>query len=208
MILERITFLLAIFSTTIFSLIILSNAHPKGIELKLLPILWTGLAGLIIYFFYLLYSPFYHLINKALFFVTSKLPDVIRRLFGYLELSVRFGKREVLFGIFLSFVWQAFFLARVYSLFLSLQIPLNFLDVTWMASLVLLVQHVPISFEGLGVRETAYAYLFKIQGLPPETGALIGILFFSQMLLMSLIGGAFELFSTDQEAVRGGKALS
>ena len=62
-----------------------------------------------------------------------------------------------------------------------------------MGSLVLLLQTLPISFAGIGLREGAYAYLFTMYGLPPEEGVLIGILFFSQILIVAFMGGVLEL---------------
>lgn len=96
----------------------------------------------------------------------------------------------------LSLLWQFFFIARMFFLFLSLHLPLTFIDVTWMGSLVLLLQVLPISFAGIGVREGAYAYLFTLFNLPPEKGVLIGILFFTQMLVFSAIGAVLNLFET------------
>ena len=92
----------------------------------------------------------------------------------------------------LGFVWQLFFIGRLYALIAATALPLNVLDVAWMGSLVLLLQTIPISFAGIGVREGAYAYLFTLFNLPPEAGVLIGILFFSQMLIMAFAGGALE----------------
>jgi hypothetical protein len=71
-------------------------------------------------------------------------------------------------------------------------LPLTLVDVAWMGSLVLLLQTLPISFAGIGLREGAYAYLFSLYRLPPEKGILIGVLFFSQMLIMASVGGIFE----------------
>ena len=62
-----------------------------------------------------------------------------------------------------------------------------------MGSLVLLLQTLPLSLAGIGLREGAYAYLFRLYKLPPENGVLIGVLFFSQMLKMAAGGGGFEL---------------
>ncbi|MEE9232273.1 MAG: lysylphosphatidylglycerol synthase domain-containing protein [Nitrospirales bacterium] len=100
-----------------------------------------------------------------------------------------------LYGSILSIglLWQLLFLGRMFLLFHALLLPLGFIDVVWMSSLVLLLQILPISLGGIGVREGAYAYLFTLLNLPPEQGVLIGILFFSQMLLFALIGGILEL---------------
>jgi hypothetical protein len=62
----------------------------------------------------------------------------------------------------------------------------------WMVSLALLIQVVPVSLAGLGLREETYAYLFTLFNLPAEKGILIGLLFFSQLLLFSIFGGLLE----------------
>ena len=46
----------------------------------------------------------------------------------------------------------------------------------------------------IGLRESAYAYLLSFFNLPPEKGVLIGILFFSQMLIIACVGGVLEFF--------------
>ena len=74
---------------------------------------------------------------------------------------------------------------------------MTFIEVTWMASLVMLLQALPISLAGIGVREGAYAYLVTLFGLPVETGVVIGILFFSQMLIMAITGGILEMMRPD-----------
>ena len=61
-----------------------------------------------------------------------------------------------------------------------------------MGSLVLLLQMLPLSFAGIGIREGAYAYLFSLYGLAPEAGVLIGLLFFSQMLILAGLGGVLQ----------------
>ncbi len=93
----------------------------------------------------------------------------------------------------LSLIWQLLFIARMILLFKATQIPLEVLDIAWMASLVLLLQIIPLSMAGIGLREGAYAYLFTLYDLPPEKGILIGLLFFSQKLIMAFVGGVFEL---------------
>ncbi len=96
----------------------------------------------------------------------------------------------------LSLIWQVFYIGRLFTLIKAAALPLNLIDIIWMGSLVLLLQTLPISFAGIGLREGAYAFLVTRFGLPPEDGVLIGILFFSQMMFMALIGGIFELMDT------------
>jgi hypothetical protein len=93
----------------------------------------------------------------------------------------------------LSLVWQIFYISRLYMLITAAALPLGLIDIVWMGSLVLMLQTLPISFAGIGLREGAYAYLFTLYNLTPEKGVLIGLLFFSQMLIMAIAGGIFEL---------------
>jgi uncharacterized protein (TIRG00374 family) len=92
----------------------------------------------------------------------------------------------------INLVWQMLFLSRLFVLFKAASLPLGFIDVAWMGSLVLLLQLLPISFAGIGVREAGYAYFFTLYSLHPDKGVFIGILFFSQMLILASIGGLLE----------------
>jgi len=100
----------------------------------------------------------------------------------------------IIWLIIYSLLWQLFFIGRVYFLFITMNLQLNLIDVAWMGSIVLLLQVLPISFAGLGIREGAFAYLFTLFGLIPEKGFLLGILFFSQMLIFAGLGAIFYLF--------------
>jgi len=93
----------------------------------------------------------------------------------------------------LSVAWLIFYVARLSVLIKATNLPLNTVDIAWMGALVLLLQTLPLSLAGIGLREGAYAYLFTLYKLPPENGVLIGVLFFSQMLIMAAVGGIFEL---------------
>jgi uncharacterized protein (TIRG00374 family) len=93
----------------------------------------------------------------------------------------------------LSLVWQIFYIGRLFTLIKAASLPLGLIDIVWMGSLVLMIQTLPISFAGIGLREGVYAYLFTLYNLPPEKGVLIGVLFFSQMLIMAFVGGVLEL---------------
>jgi glycosyltransferase 2 family protein len=93
----------------------------------------------------------------------------------------------------LSIAWLIFYVARLSVLIKAADLPLSTVDIAWMGALVLLLQTLPLSLAGIGLREGAYAYLFTLYKLPPEKGVLIGVLFFSQMLIMAAVGGVLEL---------------
>jgi len=84
--------------------------------------------------------------------------------------------------------WQVVYCFRIYMIFLSLQIPMRMETVICVASLILLLQVLPVSYLGLGIRESAYAFIFMQYGLPPEQGVSVGLLSFLQMVFAGLFG--------------------
>lgn len=197
---ERSTFFFALCLFVGISLFFVPNPGVKEIAGKIYPFIAAGLLVIILYYFYLNYSPFNSLLNEIFSNIKRKNEGVItNKLFSFISIFSMYNKKRKILaaGLCLALVWHFFFLFRVYLLIISIQVPLSFVDLCWMASLVLLLQVLPITFNGIGIRETAYAFFFRMQDLPPEKGVLLGILFFSQMLLMSIIGGVVHLLSKE-----------
>lgn len=197
---ERSTFLFALCSIVAVSLMLAQPPTAREIARSISIPLTIALLGLALYFFYLNYSSFFSWFNRIVSDIPRKNKSIlVDKLIDFIStFSIYSKKTKVLIAsIFLSFVWQLFFLLRVHLLVVSADVPLDFVDLSWIASLVLLVQALPVSLNGIGLRETAYAFLFRTQGLPPEKGVLIGILIFSQMLLISAIGGILQLVSRE-----------
>ena len=65
--------------------------------------------------------------------------------------------------------------------------------ILWISTLVFFLQSQPVSFAGVGVRESAFAYAFGLYGFGQEAGALVGLLFFAQMAVYAAIGGVLEI---------------
>jgi hypothetical protein len=93
-------------------------------------------------------------------------------------------------------LWLVVFAGRMFILLLAAEVNLSFWDAAWMGSLVLLLQTLPISYAGLGVREGALAYIFGLYGLAAAQGVLVGALFFSQMLILAAAGYLLEMKSS------------
>lgn len=201
MVFERSTFFFALFLAVAISFLLVPDPNVTIIAGYIYPLLATGLFLLFLFYFYLNYSPFYRLINRILPDSKKNIDNAsINIIYGSIRMFSTYHNQGKLLisALSLALIWHFFFILRVYLLALSAKVPLGFMHLAWMASLVLLIQVLPISLNGLGVRETAYAFLFRLLDLPPESGVLIGILLFSQMFLMSAIGGVLHLFSKDQ----------
>lgn len=195
---ERLTFLLVLLLCG--SLPLLTYGSAAGIaalRARLLPLVAAALV-LIAALLSLYVSFGVRSLAKS---ICSRLPaphSVKLKLMSFVESFALNKMRKTYYAgvIGLSLIWQIFFIARLFTLIIAAALPLNLMDIVWMGSLVLLLQTLPISFAGIGLREGAYAFLFSLYGLPPENGVLIGLLFFSQMLIMAFIGALFELTGT------------
>jgi uncharacterized protein (TIRG00374 family) len=88
---------------------------------------------------------------------------------------------------------QLAILARIGFLILAVGVQLPWHTTVWVGSLIFMIQNLPVSLAGVGLRESAFAFAFGIYGLDRELGALVGLLFFVQGILNASTGGLLEL---------------
>lgn len=74
---------------------------------------------------------------------------------------------------------------------LGIKIPLLYLVAVY--GIVGLISVIPISFNGIGVREGAYTSLFALAGIPAHTGLAFALYWFLISALTSLVGGLILL---------------
>jgi uncharacterized membrane protein YbhN (UPF0104 family) len=191
---ERLTFLLVLMLCgTIPLFLYKSMPEVTVLKIRLIPWILLGLGLLAILFSFFLFAPMRSFLKSFAYRICGRLRgkvDMAALIENFALANMPASSYGYIFG--LSIVWQFFFIGRLFTLILAASLPLNWVDITWIGSLVLLLQSLPISFAGIGLREGAYAYLFSLFHLPPENGILIGILFFSQMLMMALVGVVLE----------------
>ena len=200
MLFERSTFFFILLLALTVTLKISSSQITGKIFATVYPFLLTGMSCLFIFFAFLNFSFFFNFTNKILIAIKKKKTwTIVARLNSLIDsFSIFSGEWKILTStLFLSVIWHLFFLFRVYLLMLSLAIPLDFINISWMASFVLFFQMLPISFNGIGIREAGYTFLFGLFDISPDKGVLIGILLFSQIFFMSIIGGLFHLSSKE-----------
>ena len=201
MVFERSTFFFALFWAVLISFLVAPDLNAKIMTAYIYPLLAAGLVILSSFYLYLNCPPVDRLINGILLGGKTKSDrSRVGTLYDFVRMFSMYRRQGKTLGVSLclAFMWHFFFILRVYLLAVSMQVPLSFIDIMWMASVVLLIQVLPISFNGIGLREASYAFLFRIQDLPAEAGVLIGILLFSQLFFISVIGGILHLFSKER----------
>jgi len=191
---ERLTFLFVLLFCGIIPLFFYeSNPEIEILRMRVLPIAAVGICLVSAFILLFIFAPIGDLIQ-------SMAKSTLQRIRPKLDVDAFFENHNLkkmnanMFAstLILSILWQIFFICRLLVLFKASSVPLGIMDITWIGSMVLLLQTIPISFAGIGLREGAYAYLFTLFNLAPEKGVLIGILFFSQMLIIAFVGGILE----------------
>lgn len=171
---ERINFVLVIILISLFTILIFQN--QIGIfssffdQYKFLLYLLT-----LIVFFSLLLP---YRIIKILYFLKIKKKKLDNLTIGIKSLYINFT--------IISFFWYLFFFLRIYFLILAVDVHLNYSTILLIISTNLLIQCIPISAGGVGLREFTFSYFFIILGYPFEKGIIVGNILFFQLLIFCL----------------------
>lgn len=96
-------------------------------------------------------------------------------------------------GLALVFQFNTVIINWVYSLLIGVDVPLTTLLL--IVPVVYLAEAVPISINGLGVREATYTAMFMQLGLPAEYGLLLGLTVSAMRYVAGIVGGV--LFAVD-----------
>jgi uncharacterized protein (TIRG00374 family) len=92
-----------------------------------------------------------------------------------------------------AIVVQAILVAFYLAVARSMRIPVGFAELALVVPISFIVQMVPISMNGFGVREATFAFYFTRFGLPLESGLLVSFVGAAVIMLFSLSGGAVYL---------------
>ena len=97
--------------------------------------------------------------------------------------------------VIFSLTFQIISVLIPYVISLALGLKISIFYFLIFIPLIRIVILLPISFNGLGLREGAYVTLFSQIGVPPEMSFSISILGYFMLTCISLIGGILYLFS-------------
>jgi hypothetical protein len=104
------------------------------------------------------------------------------------------NRREALLGAAYTVPMLLFYFAAFYFVALAFTAKVSFLDMTSIMPLVTAISSLPISMNGIGVREALFEQLLsELCGVPKGTGLLISITGMFVYLAWGLPGGMFYL---------------
>jgi uncharacterized protein (TIRG00374 family) len=103
-------------------------------------------------------------------------------------------------AVLISFVFQAVVILVVFLNTRALDHPFPLSAIAVFVPLISLAGMLPISVNGLGVREALYLLLFGQLGAPPEVAVLLALLYFAVTLTASLPGGLLYMLQRERGA--------
>jgi hypothetical protein len=99
---------------------------------------------------------------------------------------------------------QALLVAYYLAIARSMQIPVGFAELAVIVPITFVVQMVPVSMNGFGVREATFGFYFTRLGLPLESALLVSFVGAALVMLFSLSGGVAYLLRRSSPLPRSG----
>ena len=109
-------------------------------------------------------------------------------------------------SLFATIAFQSAGIFATYLLGVAIGSPISLSYYFILLPIVWLVAMIPISINGLGLREGAFVVLFVSIGMSKEAAIAISVLFLAQAMLQGLIGGV--LFLINRREAPAAKALA
>ena len=105
----------------------------------------------------------------------------------------------LIYGFGITMFFQVLGVYSVYLIGLSMGSSTKLIFFLTLVPVVWLISMIPVSLNGLGVREGAFVYLFAFVGMEKEMALAISLIFLLQSILQGIVGGM--LFAFDMREV-------
>jgi hypothetical protein len=114
------------------------------------------------------------------------------------------NRRDILAASFgLSMLYQLGGIVTAYMIGLSVGATTPFVYYLMILPIIWVITLLPISINGLGLREGSFVFFFGAVGMPEEMAITISVLYLFTLILQALSGGFFFLFDRhDVQAVK------
>jgi hypothetical protein len=157
-----------------------------------IPVIWVslllGLFGLA-----LLISFFLPFSGKWLAAIPSRgiLAKFKTKIILFRETILFYRTQKALFlrATFWAFLLQLNVIIYYFLIGKALHLHIHFIDYFIFIPIVLLIQIIPITINGLGLREGSYIEIFKFYGISPQTAFSFSIIDVAFVLVIGIIGG-------------------
>ena len=132
-------------------------------------------------------------INDVMAFIPEFVRDKIKKILVSSMEYRTISERKHIEIFIVSIMYDFFGILTMYLFSLSLDLPLTFIHLGWIRSIVLMLSMFPISFSGIGVREGSMIFLLQAYGIEPADAIALSLLILSGTIVLALCGGLIEL---------------
>jgi glycosyltransferase 2 family protein len=156
-----------------------------------IPVIWVslviGFSGLAAILFF--FTP---LIEKIINKIPSKgfLKKIIQKTIEFRSTIIFYKTKKT--ALSKAFVWAFLLQANVILHFFligkALHLNIKFIDYLVFIPIVMIIQLIPITINGLGLREGAYIEIFEFYGIAPESAFSFALIDVAFMLIIGVIG--------------------
>ncbi len=155
------------------------------------PVIWVslviGFSGLIAIL--LFFTPF---IEKIINKIPSKglLKKVIQKTIEFRSTIIFYKTKKTALSkaFFWAFLLQANVILHFFLIGKALHLNIKIIDYLIFIPIVMLIQLIPITINGLGLREGAYIEIFEFYGIAPESAFSFALIDVAFMLIIGVIG--------------------
>ncbi len=92
-------------------------------------------------------------------------------------------------ALFLSILLQANVVTYYYLISVGLDLPIDYLDFYLIVPLTIFIMMLPISVNGIGLRENAFYFFFTFYGIAKSQAIAFAWIEFAMLLVLGIIGG-------------------
>ncbi len=169
--------------------------HPVALPGIHVPLIIWGVSALFVAGNIAVFAPYFHrkLTDFLHWMRLAKIAKKVDTISGAFQIM---GKHQgvLLSSLLISFVNQLLVIAVTWIMALGLRLNISFPWFLIFIPVITLVQMIPISVGGMGLRESAFMSLFGAIGVAPASCLALGLLSSIVIILSSLPGGIVYMF--------------
>lgn len=138
-------------------------------------------------------------IIKAILQIDTK--NIIKQAYSSVEVY-RYHKQESMNILIVSLIAEFIVIIYFYFIALSVNQNINLLYFFIIMPIIAIVEMLPVSINGIGIREGAFLYFFTKIGIPDYIAVSMSLLFYIQKVGVSLIGGMIYAFRNKTDNIK------
>ena len=159
-----------------------------------LSIIYTGLIIFIVFVYYFLTSLKVIWIKEKLLSIKFlNLGESLRKFYRAFKIYKN-KKKTIIIGIGYSILVQIVIIAINYFIAKGLSIPIPIFGLLAYIPIITVISLIPITINGLGLREAAYVYFFCLLNITEGQAMSLSLVFFVTSVIASCVGGVIFLF--------------